>query len=86
MNRNKVGLVFAALLGGVHLLWSLLVFTGVAQVFYDFILWAHMVHLDLVVGPFDFTAAVTLVIMTAVMGYVIGYIGAWVWERIHPTP
>lgn len=80
---NKVGLVFGALLGGWHLLWSLLVVTGVAQTIYDFILWAHMIHLAIVIGPFDISAAVTLIVVTAVMGYIIGYIGAWVWNRVH---
>ena len=82
-NQNKVGLVFGALFGGFHLVWSLLVLFGVAQAIYDFVLWAHMVHLPLTIGPFDATAAVTLVIITALMGYVLGHIGAWVWNRVH---
>ena len=82
-NPNKVGLVFGALLGGWHLLWSLLVLSGVAQSIYDFVLWAHMIHLSIVIGPFDATAAVTLVVFTGVMGYIIGYTGAWVWNRVH---
>ena len=84
VNKNKVGLVFGALLGGFHLMWSVLVFFGVAQAIYDFILWAHMIHLAIVIGPFDMAASITLVILTAVVGYVMGYIGAWVWSRIHP--
>ena len=82
-NKHKVGLVFGALLGGLHLCWSLLVLSGYAQAMYDFVLWAHMIHLPLTIGPFDLTAAVTLVIMTAVMGYVLGFIGAWVWNKFH---
>ncbi|MBI4118504.1 MAG: hypothetical protein HY455_03150 [Parcubacteria group bacterium] len=82
-NTNKVGIVFGALLGGWHLMWSLLVLSGFAQVIWDFILWAHMIHMEIIVGPFDATAAVTLVVATSIMGYVIGYIGALVWNRIH---
>ena len=82
-DKNKVGLVFGALLGGFHLVWSLLVLLGVAQALYDFILWAHMIHLALVIGPFDLTASITLVVLTAVVGYILGYIGAWVWNRVH---
>ena len=83
VNQNKVGLVFGALLGGFHAAWALLVFTGFAQSVYDFILWAHMIHLPIIIGPFDATAALVLVVMTGVMGYVGGYIGAWVWNRVH---
>lgn len=83
VNQHKVGLVFGALLGGWHLVWSLLVLSGVAQALYDFILWAHMIHLAIVIGPFSLMAAATLVVMTAVIGYVFGYVGAWVWNRVH---
>lgn len=84
-DKNKAGLVFGALLGGAHLVWSLLVMLGVAQALLDFILWAHMIHLAIVIGPFDLTASVTLVVMTAIIGYVLGYIGAWVWNRVHSS-
>lgn len=82
-NENKVGLVFGALLGGWHLVWSLLVLSGMAQGIYDFILWAHMIHLAIVIGPFDLTASATLVVLTAVVGYIMGYISAWVWNYFH---
>jgi hypothetical protein len=82
-NPNKVGLVFGVVLGGWHLVWSILVFTGVAQAFYDFVLWAHMIHLQITIGPFDMTAAATLIVVTAVFGYIIGFFGSWVWNRVH---
>lgn len=82
-NPNKVGLVFGALLGGFHLVWSLLVLLGIAQSIYDFILWAHMIHLEITIGPFDLTATITLIIFTSIMGYIIGNIGARIWNRIH---
>ena len=82
-NKKTVGLVFGAVLGGWHLVWSLLVLSGVAQGLYDFIMWAHMIHLPIVVGPFDATAAITLIIVTSVVGYVFGYTGAWVWNKVH---
>jgi len=82
-NPNKVGLVFAILLGGWHLVWSILVATGVGQVLYDFILWAHMIRLAIIIGPFDLTASITLIIVTAIFGYVIGYIASAVWSRMH---
>jgi len=82
-NPNKVGVVFAILLGGWHLVWSILVATGFGQILYDFILWAHMIHLAIMIGPFDLTASITLIVVTAVFGYVLGFIGSWVWNRMH---
>ena len=81
-NPNKVGLVFAILLGGWHVAWSILVATGLGQTLYNFILWAHMIHLAVTIGPFDFTASITLIVVTAIVGYVIGYIGSFVWNRM----
>jgi len=82
-DKNKVGLVGAALLGGWHLVWSILVATGVGQALYNFILWAHMIQLNIVIGPFNFAAAATLIAATAAFGYVIGYTGAWMWNRLY---
>lgn len=80
---HKIGLATGILLGGFHLGWSILVFSGTAQAIYDFILWAHMVHLPLTVGPFEINAAVTLVILTTILGYILGYISALVWGLLH---
>ena len=82
-NPNKLGLVFAILIGGWHLVWSILVATGLGQLLYDFILWAHMIHLAVTIGPFDLTASITLIAVTAILGYVIGYLAALVWNRMH---
>jgi hypothetical protein len=82
-NPNKVGLVSAIVLGGWHFLWSLLVATGLGQILYDFILWAHMIHLAVKIGPFDLTASMTLIFVTAILGYAVGYIASLVWNRMH---
>ena len=82
-NAHKVGIIGAILLGGFHTIWSILVFLGVAQAIYDFILWAHMIHIPLIIGPFDIVACISLIIMTSVIGYICGYIGAKVWNRFH---
>ena len=82
-NQNKVGLVFGTLVGGLHVLWSVLVFFNLAQPLYNFILWAHMVHIPVIIGPFDAVAAATVIIVAACVGYVVGFAGATVWNRIH---
>lgn len=82
-NLNKVGLVIGALIGGWHLLWSLLVLIGWAQPLMDFVFRAHMIKPIYVVKPFDPLAAVTLVVITAVIGYGFGFVGALIWNRLH---
>ncbi len=82
-NANKTGLAFGLFLGGWHLVWSVLVFTGLGQVLWDFVLWAHMIHLQFVIGPFDLFASLCLIAFTSVSGYVMGYTIAWAWNWAH---
>ncbi len=82
-NPNKVGLVFAIVIGGWHFVWSILVATGLGQLLYDFILWAHMIHLAVTIGPFNLVASITLIVVTTIFGYLIGYVASLVWNWMH---
>ncbi|OGG56933.1 hypothetical protein A3D71_02495 [Candidatus Kaiserbacteria bacterium RIFCSPHIGHO2_02_FULL_55_20] len=83
LNTNKAGLTVGLFIGGLHAVWSVLVLSGFAQTLYDFILWAHMIHLPIIIGPFEVTAAITLVIVTFLMGYAFGYAFAYLWNWLH---
>jgi hypothetical protein len=72
-NSHKVGLVIGALIGGWHFVWSLLVGIG----------WAHMIKPVYFVKPFDPVAAVALIVITVVIGYMFGFVGAVIWNRLH---
>jgi MFS superfamily sulfate permease-like transporter len=67
----------------VAVVWSLLVALKWAQPLYDFILWAHMIHLQLTIGPFELAAAATVVVATFFVGCVLGYVFAMVWNLFH---
>jgi hypothetical protein len=82
-NPNKVGLVIGALIGGWHVVWSLLVLIRLAQPILDFIFWAHMIKPVYFVKPFVPVAAITLIAITAAIGYVFGFVGAVIWNRVH---
>ena len=82
-NPNKVGLVLATLIGVSHLVWGILVATGWAQPLINFIFWAHMIQPIYVIGPFDPMAATVLVIITFFWGYILGFIGGAVWNKLH---
>lgn len=83
INPNKSGLVIAALIGGWHLAWAALIAAGWAQPLIDFVFWAHMIKPVYVVGPFDIVAAGTLLVITFGSGYVFGFIGGSLWNKIH---
>ena len=82
-NAQKAGLVGATFLGGVHILWSLLVLVGWAEPVVNFSAWAHMVNATPDIGPFDATAAATLIVVAALVGYAIGYALSTVWNKVH---
>ena len=82
-NPHKVGLVIAALIAGWHVIWSVLVLIGWAQPILDFVFWAHMIKPVYFAKPFDPMAAVVLIVITAVIGYIFGFAGAIIWNRLH---
>lgn len=83
INPAKAGLALGGLTGGLHLIWAILVAFGWAQALVNFSLWAHMVSVPFVVGAFDITAAVTVIIVATAVGYVIGSLFAKIWNRVH---
>lgn len=85
LNYQKTGLAVGLFLGGWHLIWSLLVLIGVGQALINFVLWAHMIHLEYIVGPFDLTAALTLVVITFIFGYFLGLAFAYIWNKLHKS-
>lgn len=79
----KTGLAVGALMGGWHLVWSILVALGWAQPLVDFVLWMHMISVPYVVKAFDLSTAAILIVITAIVGYVFGYVFARIWNRMH---
>lgn len=80
VHPNRVGLSVAAVLGGWHVVWSLLVATGAAQRVLDVAYRLHGMKTDAVVGPFDPGTAALLVLVTAAIGYVSGAVAAITWN------
>lgn len=83
INPIKTGLAVGKLIGGIHLVWVVLVALGWAQALVNFSQWAHMLSVPVVIQPFDLTAAVTVIIFAAAVGYVLGYAFAHIWNYLH---
>jgi hypothetical protein len=75
-------MVLATIFGGWHLLWSLLVASGIAQALVDFIFWLHFVHPVYVIEGFDPPRAAGLVLLTAAIGYAVGAAFAFLWNHL----
>jgi hypothetical protein len=83
LNPNKVGLTLGALMAAWHLAWSLLVAGGWAQAVINFVLWMHFIKPIYVIDAFNVSTAATLVVVTAVVGYVSGYLFSVIWNWMH---
>jgi len=83
LNPTKTGLAVGKLFAIVHLVWSLLIALGWAQALINFSQWAHMVSMPVVVGAFDLSAAITVIIFAALIGCIIGYVFAKIWNWLH---
>lgn len=79
---HRTGLVFGSLLGVAHLTWSLLVALNVAQPLINFVFRLHMIQPPYVVMPFSLGLALGLIAMTFVIGYLMGYILALIWNTV----
>jgi len=80
---DRTALILAILLGSWHLVWALLVAAGWAQPLIDFIFWIHFVKPVYVIQKFNIGIALLLVGITAAIGYVIGWIFAVFWNKLH---
>ncbi len=80
---NSTGLALGLVVGGLHLLWALLVASGVAQPLMDFIFHLHFIHPVYVIEAFDPLRAVGLVLLSAACGYVVGAAFALLWNGLH---
>jgi len=83
LNPTKTGLALGKLLGGLHLIWAILVALGLAQAVVNFSMWAHMVSVPFVVQTFVLSAAITVVVVATIVGYILGYVFAKIWNWLH---
>jgi len=83
MNQRRVGLVLGSFAGLVHLIWGVLIALGFAQPLLDFIYRMHSLNNPFTVGSFDLMRSLGLVIVTFLVGYVVGYAFAHLWNKLH---
>ena len=83
LEPRKAGLALGALLGLWHICWSLLLALGWAQPLMDWIFQLHMIAPIFQVVPFNFGLAIMLIVVTSVIGYLMGWVLAYIWNRVH---
>lgn len=83
INPVKTGLAVGMLVGVVHVVWALFVLLGWGQSIVNFSLWAHMISVPVVVKAFDFSAAISVIVVATIIGYIVGFVFARIWNRTH---
>lgn len=81
VNKNKCGLTFGFLIAFMHLVWSILVALGIAQVWLNFILNVHMMSMPITIMSFNILKALGLIIVTFIVGYIFGWLMAFFWNK-----
>jgi len=83
LSETKTALVVGTFAGLMHAVWSLLVFLGLAEPYLNWILGLHFLSNPYVLAPFSFRTAIFLVVFTFVIGYLLGFVFATIWNRLH---
>ena len=86
---HRAAVALGGLCGLWHLAWSALVLLGLAKPVLDLVLALHFLEVTYTVAPFSAPKALGLVVMTSALGYLLGYVLVWVWNRLgaaRPTP
>ena len=80
---HTVGLALGGFAAIWHAVWALFVYAELAQGFLDWIFGLHFIENPFVVGVFNIGTAMTLVLVTFVFGYAVGWVlgSVWNWAR-----
>ena len=82
IHPHTVGLIVGTTVSFMHIVWSLIVMLGLANVYLDFIFSLHFVSNPFVVQSFDWGKAVMLWIITFVAGYLVGWVSGVIWNTL----
>ena len=84
LSTSTTGLVVGAMMGGMHLFWSLMVAAGWGQPIVNFIFWMYFIKPIDLIEPFELIRAISLVATTSIIGFMLGWTAArlWNWLRM----
>lgn len=82
LKPNQVGLALGGTMGFVNLVWVVLVAVGGAQTVVTSLMKMHSVTMTAKVGAFDAAMAIELLVVSVLVGYVIGWVFAHIWNYV----
>ena len=85
LSPSKTAFGLGVFLALWHFVWAIMVAAGIAQAFLDFIFNLHMMTPAFDVAEFSLDRAVGLIVTTAIIGGIAGWVFAMVWNKISKT-
>lgn len=84
INKHKLGLVLGLFFAAIHAVWVLCValMSGLMQRSLDWIVSLHFLKPFYVLTPFRAFSAVLLVVVAFIVGYVVGWLFAALWNVV----
>lgn len=79
----RAGMALGVFLGAWHFAWSIMVAVGWADAILQFVLRIHFLQLQISMAPFDVNLAATLVAVTTLIGFILGFVFALLWNSAH---
>lgn len=83
INPCKLGSVVGGVVAIWHSIWAIIVFSGHAKEMLDWSLEMHFMHIEYSIEPFDFKNAILLILLSGMVGYVVGSVSALLWNATH---
>ena len=82
LHIHQTGLAVGGFIALIHAVWSLLVASGQAGVYLSFVLGMHFLSNPYTMLAFSWKGAIMLVVLTGIVGYVVGAIFSLVWNKL----
>jgi hypothetical protein len=83
MNRRKTALALGSFVALAHLVWVILVGLNLANPWMSWVLRLHFLNNPFTFQPFDYATAIVLIVMAFIVGYVVGWVFAAVWDWVN---
>ena len=83
MNSHKIGLVVGLFFGLWHAVWEILIALGLAQPLMNFVMSMHSLNNPYKIASFNLGRAIGLIVMTYIIGYIVGSVFATIYKKFH---
>ncbi|HIH13893.1 MAG TPA: hypothetical protein HA224_01420 [Nanoarchaeota archaeon] len=80
LNEKQTAFGLGSFAAVIHILWALVVLSGNGPWLVNWITGLHFLNTSVTVLPFDWMTAITLIIVTFIVGYLLGWLFACTWN------